>query len=238
MKNKRVNARLVRKQFEDTMAPWLRLSILDRAVYSHLFRHSRLEGQRRVRFSLPWLARGIRVSVSPTRQALRRLVKHGALRLVERTKAGHVVEVRLPEEIRAGRPGTGIAGNGAGNAVNGKGTRLARAVNLEEVDFLQSKELRKAIHGRERGRCFYCLHRTTVQTRCIDHVVPQVQLGRNSYRNLVSCCVECNSRKGETTAKDFLRTLLREDRLSSAEFKGRLRALDALAAGKMRPEIG
>jgi len=39
------------------------------------------------------------------RNAVRRLVDHGALRLVDRTEAGHVVEVRLPHEIRAARPG-------------------------------------------------------------------------------------------------------------------------------------
>jgi len=32
---------------------------------------------------------------------VRRLIAHGALRLVERSKTGQVVEVRLPDEIRA-----------------------------------------------------------------------------------------------------------------------------------------
>lgn len=227
MKNKTINPGQVWKDFEDALVPRLRLSVIGRAVYSHLFRHSWLEGRPRVRFSIPWLARGIRVSASPTRQAVRRLIEHGALRLVERTKAGHVVEVRLPEEIRQAQPEAiaVVAANGA------------RRVNLEETDFLQSKTLRDAIHAREGGRCFYCLHRTNPRKRCLDHVVPQVQLGRNSYRNLVSCCVECNSRKGEAAARDFLRWLYREDRLSSAELSGRLRALEALAAGKLRPAV-
>jgi hypothetical protein len=57
-----------------------------------------------VRFFLPWLARCIRLSVTPARQSLRRLIELGALRLVARTNKGHVVEVRLPEEIRPARP--------------------------------------------------------------------------------------------------------------------------------------
>src|SRR5207302_9136242 len=52
-----------------------------------------------------WLACAARLSNNPARNAVRRLVDHGALRLVDRTKAGHVVEVRLPDEIRAARPG-------------------------------------------------------------------------------------------------------------------------------------
>jgi hypothetical protein len=62
-----------------------------------------------------------------------------------------------------------------------------------------------------------------------------VQLGRNSYRNLVSCCLECNSQKGERPAGDFLRSLYRERRLTAAELAARLRALDALVSGKLRP---
>ena len=98
MKNKKPNAERIWKQFEDILVPRLRLSVIDRAAYSHLLRHSRLEGKLRLRFSIPWLARAARLSDNPARNAVRRLVDHGALRLVQRTKAGHVVEVRLPVE--------------------------------------------------------------------------------------------------------------------------------------------
>jgi len=69
------------------------------------------------------------------------------------------------------------------------------------------------------------------------HVVPRVRFGRNSYRNLVSCCLECNSRKGDRPAADFLRTLYRLGRLTAAELDGRLRALKDLGAGKLRPSL-
>src|SRR5690349_2874164 len=104
MKNEKINALRVWKQMEDLLVPRLGLTLPERAVYSHLLRHSRLENLPRLRFSIPWLARGNRVSTGCVRLAVRRLVDKGALRLVERTKAGHVVEVRLPEEIRAVRP--------------------------------------------------------------------------------------------------------------------------------------
>jgi hypothetical protein len=157
---------------------------------------------------------------------MKKVVGEGALRLVKRTKAGHVVEVHLPGEIRA------VRANGAGP---GGPARLPRAGNLEEMDFLQTKARREAIHARERSVCFYCLRRLTARVRCLDHVVPAVRRGSNSYRNLVSSCAECNSQKGETPAEDFLRLLYRDGRLTAREFTERLRAVEALAAGKLRP---
>jgi len=226
MKNKKLDAIQIWKQFEDYMVPRLELSVVDRAVYSHLVRHSRLEGKLRLSFSMAWLARGTRLSTGGVRPAVRQLIAKGALRLVERTKAGHVVEVKLPEDIRGCQ---GMVGSGPGCS--------PRGVSLEETDFWETKALREAIHERERGRCFYCLGRVTGRTRCLDHVVPQVQMGSNSYRNLVSSCMECNAQKGEMPAEDFLRWLCRERRLTSAELADRLRKLDALAAGELRPVL-
>jgi predicted DNA-binding transcriptional regulator len=235
MKAKKPNAELVWKQLEDLLAPRLRLSVIDRTVYAHLLRHSRLEAKLRLRFSIRWLARNIRLSSGPVRQAVRRLVAHGALRLVQRSKTGHVVEVRLPEEICPERLNS--TESRAAVAVKEDGAGAGAAIHIEEADFLQNTTLRKAIHARERGHCFYCLRRTTSTVQCLDHVVPRVQSGCNSYRNLVSSCIECNSQKGEKPADDFLRRLYREGHLNATELAGRLRALDALASGKLRPPL-
>ncbi len=232
MKNKKINAVHVWKQLEDLAVPRLHLSVFDRAVYSHLLRHSRLEGRLQLRFSILWLARGAGLSGWAARKAVRRLVAKGALRLAERSRAGHVVAVRLPEEIRSVRAGK-IAAR-ATERLPGVG-RLVSEGNLEKVDFLESRALRQAIHAREGGFCFYCLGRLRPTVRCIDHVVAQVRGGRNGYRNLVSSCAECNSQKREQRAEDFLRWLCREGRLSTGELSGRFLALAKLAAGKLRP---
>ena len=221
MKNKKTNAALIWKQLEDLLVPRLRLSVTERAVYSHLVRHSHLEGRHRLRFSISWLARGVRLSTGPARNAMRRLLARGALRLVQRSRTGHLIEVRLPQEIRAA----------CGPAPP------RSAVTREAADFLESKALRRAIHARERGLCFYCLRRTTPLIRCLDHVVPLARRGRTSSRNLVSCCLECNSQKGERPAGDFLRWLYRERRLTAAELAARLRALDDLASGRLPPHL-
>jgi 5-methylcytosine-specific restriction endonuclease McrA len=237
MKTKKPNAELVWKQLDDSLVPRLRLGPIDRAAHSYLLRHSRLEGKLRVRFSIPWLARGIRVSASATRLALRRLIDHGALRVVERSKAGHVVEVRLPEEILADHPPE-IVRPGHPEVIGPRTPAPAPvSVNLEDEDFLRTKILRQTIHARERGRCFYCLRLLPQQMKCLDHVVPRTQSGRNSYRNLVSSCLECNSRKGPCSADDFLRSLFRDRQLTARELAARLRALDALASGKLPPPL-
>ena len=185
------DAETVWKQVEDVIVPQLRLSLSDRAIYYHLLRHSRLEGTVRYRFSIASLARGTRLSGPPVRLALRRLVEQGALRLVRRSKTGHVVEVRVPEEIRRARFAA-VPPTDAG--------RLPHPPSLEEIDFMQTKPLRQAIHARERGRCFYCLRRLPPTVKCLDHVVPRAQSGSNSYRNLVSACLECNTWKGTANA--------------------------------------
>jgi hypothetical protein len=236
MNNHKINAVHLWKQFEDVLVPRLRLSATDRAVYSHLLRHTLLEGQTRLRFSIAWLARGSRVTSGPARQALRRLIAKGVFRLVERTRVGHVIEVRQPDEIR------GVFPAGVNSAVSqdrglSRPRRANTSTDIEQIDFLLTKPFRQSIHIRDRGLCFYCLCRLKSRARCLDHVMPLARSGTNSYRNLVSACVECNSQKGERLAPDFLRWLYRQGRLTATELTARLRALRTLAAGKLRPTL-
>jgi len=232
MLNKKLNAKLLWMQFEDVLAPRLGLTVKERAVYSYLLRHSLVLGKLRLQFAVMSLARTLGLSIGATRQAVRRLDELGALRVLERSKTGHLVEMRLPEKIRALRPGK----NGATLATGAVGAAgEPPASTIETTDFLKTWALRKTIHDRERGACFYCLRRTPDNVQCLDHVVLRVRLGRNSYRNLVSCCIECNTRKGDRPVPDFLRTLYRQGRLTPAELDGRLRTLKDLPAGKLRP---
>lgn len=228
MKTERLDVVQVCQQFEDVVAPRLRLTMIERGVYWHLLRHSYLEGKRRLRFSLFWLAGHLGVTDTSARGAVRRLVEKKVLRLVKRDNLGHVVEVRLPEEVRM-PGGRETAGNGA--------AKLPTGARFDQMDFMATRSLRLAIHARESGKCFYCLRQTPKRTHCLDHVVPQAKRGRNSYRNLVSCCLDCNSRKGDRSAGDHLRRLLREGRVTPGEFNGRQRALKALGDGRLRPPL-
>jgi hypothetical protein len=231
MKNEKPNAELVWKQFEDLVAPQLKLSAVDHAVYSHLLRHSRLEGKRRLHLSMNRLGRGTR---------------HAPLRR-GRTECG----APPGGERRAAAGGTqqsGTRDRGAAAGRDARGEDEARGGKLvrrdehpepgvEKGNFWKDKAVRQAIHRREGGACFYCLRRVKARLRCIDHVVPQVRCGPSSYRNLVSSCGDCNAQKGEEDAGNFLRKLYREEKLTQEELNGRLRALKELVAGKLRPEI-
>lgn len=226
--NKKLDAATLWKQLEDVVVPSLRLSVVERVVYAHLLRHSLLEGHRRLRFSIGQVARGTGLSAGPVRQAVRRLAAKGALRVVERTLEGHLIDVLPPELICAVRKN---------QAAQNEASWRSNSESLEEVDFFHNRTLRRAIHAREGDRCFYCLRPLKARMKCLDHVVPCARCGLNSYRNLVSCCVECNSEKGERSATDFLRYLHSERRLTFLELSSRLRALDALIAGKLRPAL-
>lgn len=108
-------------------------------------------------------ARSVRVSDQPVRHAVRSLAAKGALRLIDRTQAGHLAEIFLPEEIHAAPPEDPVPSCLA---------RWRGSANFEEMDFLQVSSRREAIHARERGRCFYCLRRFLTRGRVLDHVVP------------------------------------------------------------------
>ena len=171
MNNKKPNAERVWKQLEDFLVPHLKLSVTDRAVYSHLLRHSRLEGKARLHFSISWLSRGACLSGGPVREAVRRLATNGALRLLERSRKGHLIEVRLPEEIRAAVP------HRVGSRPAPRSASLGSLADaLEETDFLQNRSLRQYIHARERGYCFYCLSRLNkrIQASTTSCLAPSV----------------------------------------------------------------
>jgi hypothetical protein len=209
------------RQVEDHLIPRLRLNVMERAVYFLLLRHSRLEGRRQCCFVISWLGKELRLCTTTARRAVRNLAGKGALRIVQRTYRGHLVEVFTPEEIGAGRPVP----------------KVRPAVDLERVDFSAKKEWRDTIHRREAGRCFYCLREVPRPQRCIDHVVPEVQHGPGTYRNVVSCCLNCNVRKAGTNGADYLRRLYRLGRLNASELAERLRALRLLAAGRLKPVL-
>ncbi|HKW64681.1 MAG TPA: HNH endonuclease [Candidatus Acidoferrum sp.] len=229
MNNKNFSVAQVWKDFEDLLAPRLHFPVNDRVVYYHLFRHSRLEGKLRFSFTMPWLARGTGLCRQTVRESVRRLISRGVLDLIERNPQGYVVRVRLPEELRVVRS----ARIAASHPVPPPRT----ALSIEDTDFMQTQPLRRVIHQREGGRCFYCSRRLNPRRRCLDHVVPRAHSGDNSYRNLVSCCPDCNAQKGALSAEEHLRALFRDRRLSDAELTSRLRALDDLAAGKLKPPL-
>ena len=150
MKSKKLDGVEVWKELEDELAPRLKLNAIDRAVYAYLLRHTRFEGMLRKRFTLAGVAHKVGISRGPVRNAIRRLADHGLLRLIERSYGGHLIEVRLPEEVRGARRLPAQASK--------TGTVDRRKpwgeISLEQINFLNTTELRQTIHAREGGKCF------------------------------------------------------------------------------------
>lgn len=79
---------------------------------------------------------------------------------------------------------------------------------------LASGGYRLAIYLRDRCCCQYCGKRvipgaalTQSNAATLDHVLPHNRGGDNSYCNLVTACVSCNSKRGDKTKRQWYRVL-------------------------------
>jgi len=73
-----------------------------------------------------------------------------------------------------------------------------------EADYYNVRENRIKVYERDEYKCRYCRKQLTRFTATIDHVKPIVEGGDNSFGNLVTACLDCNSRKNKRPLGDFL----------------------------------
>jgi 5-methylcytosine-specific restriction endonuclease McrA len=52
---------------------------------------------------------------------------------------------------------------------------------------------------RDEHRCAYCARSAAT----IDHVLPRSRGGRDTWENLVACCLRCNNTKGDHTPAEM-----------------------------------
>jgi len=64
------------------------------------------------------------------------------------------------------------------------------------------------IYARDNYRCQYCGHKASISELTYDHVIPRSQGGTTEWTNIVSCCYECNRKKGGRTPKQAGMALL------------------------------
>jgi 5-methylcytosine-specific restriction endonuclease McrA len=64
------------------------------------------------------------------------------------------------------------------------------------------------IYARDNYRCQYCGHKATISELTYDHVIPRSQGGTTEWTNIVTCCYECNRKKGGRTPRQASMTLL------------------------------
>ena len=71
--------------------------------------------------------------------------------------------------------------------------RLLRYISLP---FKKVPLSRVNIYRRDGHQCIYCGDKRRLT---LDHVKPRSKGGKNSWKNLVTCCVDCNIKKGDST---------------------------------------
>ena len=76
-------------------------------------------------------------------------------------------------------------------------TSLESQVDIRrELDYYNVKENRLKVAERDNYKCHYCSKQLTRFTATLDHIQPVSEGGDNSYENLVTACLHCNSRRG------------------------------------------
>jgi HNH endonuclease len=208
------------KSCEDYLFPSMKMTLRERSIYYYLFRHTRLMGKEGGAFSIDTLAKALGVSTS-IRDDLRSLHERGCIRIEERSRAGHLIRVLLPEEIDGVIPKH----------------KPDEIVDIETIDFFTDRVYLAVLLARENGACFYCLRQVRPDNCELDHVIAQAHGLNHSYRNIVVSCQECNKIKQAREAADFVRFLYRRGVLSQSDLEGRLAALEQLQAGRLVPEI-
>ena len=88
---------------------------------------------------------------------------------------------------------------------------LPSVIKLKSYIYIKTKKIpltRKNIIQRDNCICQYC--GKYFKDITIDHIVPKVKKGKDSWENLVSACVNCNLKKGNKLISQTNMKLLRK----------------------------
>lgn len=58
---------------------------------------------------------------------------------------------------------------------------------------------RRGVLRRDNARCGYC----GASASTIDHIIPRSRGGKDSWENLMACCLKCNNIKGDRTPEEM-----------------------------------
>lgn len=74
----------------------------------------------------------------------------------------------------------------------------------KEADYYNIKENRQKVFERDGYKCHYCHKQLTRFSATLDHIQPVSEGGDNSYDNLMTACLHCNSQRGSRPVMDIL----------------------------------
>lgn len=181
------------------------LSTYETAIYWFLFRHSVLKnGQQYVRASVRGLMKGVVTSSSgqskdmsyaAVQKSLQGLEDKGAiLKAGDTNREGTLYKIFLPEEISSCQD----------RMKKAKADDLEPIDTKKELDYYNVRENRLKVFERDDYKCHYCQKQLTRFTGTLDHIQPVSKGGDNSFDNLVTSCLHCNSRRGNRPVMDII----------------------------------
>ena len=99
-----------------------------------------------------------------------------------------------------------------------------KLVSDEDPSNKTPKVSRDGILKRDKGQCQYCGRKVPRKDGTLDHVIPRSRKGKNTWQNLVWCCLECNNKKDARTPEEANMPLLTKPRvphwtIASGKFK-------------------
>jgi len=74
----------------------------------------------------------------------------------------------------------------------------------KEADYYNIKENRFKLYERDSFKCHYCGKQLTRFSATLDHIQPVSEGGDNSFDNLVTACLHCNSKRGSKPVMDII----------------------------------
>jgi 5-methylcytosine-specific restriction endonuclease McrA len=87
---------------------------------------------------------------------------------------------------------------------------VVRLLKMIKKNKGQVKFSRQNIYARDHYRCQYCGGRFQTEDLTYDHILPKSRGGKTVWENIVTCCMECNRKKGVRTPREASMTLIRK----------------------------
>ena len=81
--------------------------------------------------------------------------------------------------------------------------------NVKKRRKTYSKEERKIIYDKSKGRCELCGQRLLLENMTLDHIVPLSMGGEDSMDNLQVLCYDCNQLKSNILPDDFMDRIIK-----------------------------
>jgi 5-methylcytosine-specific restriction endonuclease McrA len=87
---------------------------------------------------------------------------------------------------------------------------VVRLLRLVKRPSSPVKFSRQNIYARDKYRCQYCGRKFPSEELNYDHIIPKSRGGKTEWTNIVTCCIQCNRKKGGRTPKEAHMKLIRK----------------------------